>query len=788
MRKLYISLLLLLFYCCCFSQKNLSGSRHNSFYTYVYKINHREAAILFNSNMKRFDETHLHKLVDSFLSDEGMTKILSPGNYLYVHAVDNVLKANFKVVDDLDYKLIVNDRDLMIALHTMHGKLIADADVTVARRTLKYQPSIQSYRLAKYSKAGVVRVLHNDVVHFFPIANPGKKKFAKLWQRLQHGFPIRQIQRFIRKMRDRDDYRYYSYFDGESEHERKFTGFMVFSKPIYKPGDTVRLKAFINDRKGNPVRQQLLVRLTDRELVTDTILSILSPYRPGGYEYHFVVTDSLDLGLDQKHMISLEAIESARYTLDAYDEIDDDNLEEDEYLLRRKILMRGKFEYEEYELHTVNFFARTDQSVHHRGDIASLFLKATDENEMPIMDGRIKIDILHSASLDEYTSRDLFIPDTLWHHEQTLEAIGETKIALPDSIFPNATIDYRIQCTFLNSNNELREKTLRQHFDSSRFQITINKANDSLYLKAKNGNESIRANAAVFAFVSGGIVAYKDSVELPAVIPFNPYYASYRVQSQSAATEYQGKKERSDINCSSQRTKDSVRILIKRNDKMPFWYSIFEGNQIIDKGYSQEVLFEKRIKSKATYFVSVQYVHANVMHKEEFHVPYTSRLLTIGSTMPSVISPGDIVNVTVTVTDDDNRPVNHADLTAYAFTKKFENAFSPAVPYYGMNARSRKKSARFVKVGSADPSGSLRYSWEKWSRELGLDTIEYFKFLHPQSIYTNHEPAIDSITQIAPFVVLNGVLQPVHHIYIDEEPIFFKQSQDLQRYSFQVQP
>ena len=44
--------------------------------------------------------------------------------------------------------------------------------------------------------------------------------------------------------------------------------------------------------------------------------------------------------------------------------------------------------------------------------------------------------------------RQHFSFDTLWQHTQTLEAAGETKAQIPDSIFPNASFPLRSTLCF----------------------------------------------------------------------------------------------------------------------------------------------------------------------------------------------------------------------------------------------------------------------------------------------------------------------------------------------------
>ena len=85
----------------------------------------------------------------------------------------------------------------------------------------------------------------------------------------------------------------------------------------------------------------------------------------------------------------------------------------------------------------------------------------------------------------------------------------------------------------------------------------------------------------------------------------------------------------------------------------------------------------------------------------------------------------------------------------------------------------------------------------RWSQEIGLDSIEYFKFTHANPVYqfTHANPvyqieekANENITQVAPFLVNKGEIIPVHILYIDEIPVYFSQTQHLERYSFAVNP
>ncbi len=110
------------------------------------------------------------------------------------------------------------------------------------------------------------------------------------------------------------------------------------------------------------MNRPLILRLTGEDFYIDTILATLHPYRPGAYEYSFVLNDSLDLDLDEEILLTLEEESSRKFNLETYD----GDLEDDEYAMKRQVLMRNKLRFEEYELGSVTFTARTDREKHNR--------------------------------------------------------------------------------------------------------------------------------------------------------------------------------------------------------------------------------------------------------------------------------------------------------------------------------------------------------------------------------------------------------------------------------------
>src|SRR5690606_28297995 len=96
-------------------------------------------------------------------------------------------------------------------------------------------------------------------------------------------------------------------------------------------------------------------------------IATVQPYRAGGYEYSFVLADTLNLTLDKRYEILLK--------------------EEAATPDKSQTLITGNFRYEDYELKSINFSLRADKSEYKLGTPVTLYMKATDENGLDVPDG-----------------------------------------------------------------------------------------------------------------------------------------------------------------------------------------------------------------------------------------------------------------------------------------------------------------------------------------------------------------------------------------------------------------
>lgn len=784
--KLILPAILLCLSATAFAQRQpLSASIRTSHYRYIYSISPKQALKLYK-NIAEADEDYLYSLVDSFPVNNKRPG-LKEGNYLEVYALSNRLHYELLSIGDLQMKLVNNKRDLAVALHTKMGGNISDAKVSLKGKKLSYDAKTKTYRLNKSRKSGNLQVIYHNTAFYFPVN--AYKRQVRVWEtvkrKLVKTFPVKQIKKLIDRIRDEAP-AYLSYFYYQVPYEQKFRGYMVFNKPKYKPGDTVKIKAFVMNKKGRGIKNQLFLRLTGDGFVTDTILANLHPYRRGGYTYEFVLSDSLDLDLDEGYLVTLEEQRSRKYDVHNYN----GNLDEEVYARKRKIVMRGRFTFEEYELNSIRFTARADKKEHQHGEPVNVFLKATDENDLPVMDGRFELTLLTENHYGVSTTKPaLYVPDSLWKTEGVLEAVGETRVSLPDSIFPAANFNYRIQAVMLNSNNERQSANpiYLQHFEKPEG-IRFEHTRDSLYIEINEKGLPSYSPATIYVFAD----RHSDTLQtiittLPTAIPVNPFVHSYKVVAGAVEKEFE-LKDKGLVTALASRTRDSVFVVLNNPHKLPVWYTLFAGNKPVMQGKADSFYISTRSVTKKPYTISIQYVFGNQVFTDDYAVAFRNNDLKLELHAPLTIQPGAEASIEIAVTDVNNKPVEGADVTAYSFTKKFESTNMPYLAYLGKTYKFRKAGYVFSEGNETDRELSAALNWKFWSKEMGLDSIEYYKFLYPAEIYRNEEKVKDSITQFAPFVVVNGAVQPVHLLYIDERPVFFSRSQDLRRYSFQVTP
>ena len=782
----------LLLFTSLLSGQSLIDSRQTSAYTYIYKITNKEAKKIHKKNVWVVDSTFFHTLVDSFPTNQEYNENLDVGHYIKSFSLKNKQQFSIASIQDFDVFIFNNNTDLNIQIYDLNGEVITDADIQVSWKKLRYNKELKTYVDKRSNLKGIVKVTVNDFTAYYNLNRELNNSFVKrnsrkiLWSppvrnvwkpiRFVIHLPIDGVKSIKRNYSLGTIYRTRSFFvksynrvaclfddyycyEKNWEFESQHSGYLVFNKPKYLPGDTVKFKAYILDKKKKPIKDYVTVNLYNSGKITK--LTELKPYNKGGYHFQFYLHDSLELKLDSSYKIYLENENGNTY-------------------------ISNYFTYADYELSKLNLNIRTETENHFKGQDYKLYIEAKDENELNVLDGRVEI-LINPKENYQFFDKKVFVPDTLLFFKQDLDKGKETEIDLSKLDFPPVNMRYNVRVKLLNSDNEtlIENKEVNYYHKLDEFKIDLE--TDSIHFSYLENGINERSSATISSLDNYGNKKSIYEGEIPCKLALNPYIANYVVEKKDLFSDFDISSEASLIRCLSERTSDSIYIQIVNPRGLNFHYNVYYKNKEKEAGFVNVLDYQAKTKSKLNYFISMRYLWGGKIIEENYKIPFVDKKLHIDVKQPKLVYPGQETTIEVLVTDVDGAPVQGVDLTAYSLTKKF-NYEAPELPYYGTEKGGKDIINNFTLEDKYSvKNGALSLNYESWKILAGIDSIEYYKFIYPENeMYKTEFVSEDSITQFSPFVVSEGNILPIHVIYIDGLPVYFSWSTNVRPYSFRT--
>ncbi len=789
-KKIFLILGFIFFIHSSFFGQNLLESKPNSRFTYIFKITDLEAKQIYKNGFE-IDATHyFHQLIDSFPTYKIYKKRLAQGHYLKVYTEKNQQRVALTTTQDFNIYILNNSKDLNVKVTDLQGEIISNAKVKIKRKKIKFNPKTQLYTHKKSNKKGLLEVSVAGFTCYYQLSKDFKNShFKRITNKIIYQTPLYYVwvpirytihlpidgvksiydryprgtiyrtKRFFRKAYYKtaclfDDY----YCDEYISYYNDYKGYLVFSKPKYKIGDTVKLKAFITNKKGKPINKTMDVSLYNGK--KSILLTQLEPYRKGAYAYNFAIHDSLQLKLDKSYSITFSNGDK-------------------EYLY-------NSFVYEEYELKGNKLDVSFKDNKHYNGDTKKILIKATDINNLPITDGRIEVSITTDA-IANYYKDTVFVPNTLQIIKKKLDAKKNTELIIADSIFPAADISYKVRVRLLTSDNESITQTKTLHYYHNKEHLSIKQVKDSLLFEYFEGTVSKPKKVQVSTNDNfGNSHKLKEGIT-PFTRALNSYYARYKITSDSLTYEYKVADFPASLQCNTERTADSIHIQINNPAKIPFHYSVYKNNIKIKEGYGEETIsLHEKSNQKKGYFLFLNYIWGGIAQKDTYEIPYKDKSLNITVLEPKIITPGQTSEISLLVTDAKGKPVQNVDITAYSLNKKF-NYQTPQLPYFDKKQNKTALINRFD-INDIKKSDNAALDYQYWKKLARIDSIAYYKFIYPQdSLYRFELNTEDKTTEFAPFVFSDGDPIPIHTIYVDYAPVYFSWT-TKQPYSFPVSP
>lgn len=795
--------------------QNLLTSPRRAVEGQVYRLTMEQAKMAAKGQLGPQCIEWLGNKVESFPSG-GTHSPLAPGQYLVTQVVGNQVNWNYKQVPGYSVILENDGANLMVKVLDFAGKDIEDAILMVGETFIPYDPRTRSYSLPStrlpIAQSTMLEVDVAGIVQFYTLAHaaPERKQqdperryyrgsFAKRWL----WWPTRRfiinpivwtvrlpydIARSIVKRRLFGWPWWLVYrtkwligLPKRALTERHPVAFLITSQPKYRPGDTVKFKGYVTDGKGRKLSRRLDLLYTDRHGKT-RVLTTIKPEHPGSYNGSFVLQDSLQLQLGAPVTIVLTERKkwgnnsvyphTIAYTL-----------------WNSNILTpTASFQYEDYELRAYTFHAQAEQATHWDGKPAALYLEAKDMNSLTVPDARVKLWV-RSGTLKHWLGPKEILPDTVWTWEGLLDPSGETRIEIPLERFPKASFDYSVQIECRTSDNELKTQTLQMGYIYDMPTLEVIPRGDSIHITQLRANQPDEVEAKLtFYPAANGEPQLERDVRLPITLYWPQNFRNLLVTT-DATNKTWNPSDTPPVWIRGHHSGDSLHITAESPAGIDFAYRLFEGNKEIAAGHGSRVAVRRRAHANATYHFIALHLVNGVERQVSQSFRWAKKDLQLTWEGPQTIYPGQTVDMALHVRNARGRAVRGADLTAYAVNGRFGGHDPSGIPSFSKGPRKRRLKGTWQNGYRGNGGGNFNLAYSEWSSKVGLDSLPWYHFLYPDTLgYRYLHPIEQNLTEVAPFLVRNGEIQPVQIVYIDGEPRYFAWTNPLMPYSFQVTP
>ncbi|WP_373549835.1 carboxypeptidase-like regulatory domain-containing protein [Haliscomenobacter sp.] len=740
---------------------NLSGQQN---LLQFFRLNANEAAYLYQYPKKQPDSTFFHTPITKTQAEQ------ETGHYLQVLIRGESVDLALKSTAPIQVQVLNNQQDLSILVKDSLGQQLPDVQVLLGEKLLRYDPETQSFRTKNSPKERILEIKTPTSSAYYNLVKSGRKSIAILtnYRRFSTSrigrfvtIPIKIVQApiayVVRSIRSHHWILPWKYWF-RKKYNRDLEGYIALSQPVYRPGDTLKMKAFVTTTKGRPLHKSIDFQLS-KDWSKQVFTKKIKPERPGVYLFEWPLADTLDI--DEEYQLKLS---------------------------KRKSDIEQGFRLEEYELDEINYTLKASPESFTRGEKCTLSLSAKTTNDLAVPDATAEIYIL-AGTIKTFHGQEVLVPDTLWHSNENLGVRGEWDVILPDSLFPAASLDLRCHVYFNSSSGQLsfKDKTLQFKYEPS-FKLSLdgNKImasstsalTDSLILSAQYADEKSQS----------------QKVLLPAQLPLDPNVESYTLLNPKTLAEFKLPlhQEEEGLQIVGKRSADSIHLRIENPRNLPLWYQIKTHSGTIETGFTRDSLWhwQHRDQSTAFYHLNYEFLWAGELferHEEFRHYP---KALSIDLQGPDLVIPGQENSYKVQVKRGSGHPAKGVDLSAGAINAQFGDETSYSTPNIGYRRQAAPRNFPSFRLYDTDRNYKLPMT-RFLAQTFQVQDALYYQYRYaPQLLLTRRDSVLrqdsfyQNIAQFAPFVVKGGKMQPIFLIYLNRKLVYSHLTRDAHPYSF----
>ncbi|HMQ87686.1 MAG TPA: carboxypeptidase-like regulatory domain-containing protein [Flavilitoribacter sp.] len=769
---------LLLTICLCLSIAVLHA-QPDSVMTLVFRIPADRAADFYQDRIQGPEPADFIHPVDSFFRPR-QEQERTPGHYLYLHPDLEGIAVELKSYYAHEIQPLNDERDLALQIAGMDGRLLTDAKVRLGKKEIPFDPETSAYRLKRRGRGGFLRVdLPGDTLFLNLAGNQGKPVFVRKFWRFSNSrvgrvvtIPVRwprSAYLYLKRGFGYGDWRMYRWPFNSNDRNREFQGYMAFDKPRYRPGDTLKVKAYVARKSGRPYNRPLEMALTQTSGRYRRIMdTLIKPADKGVFLFEMVLSDTLQL--DQGYSINFDHPRNYRREGPA-----------------------NSFHLEDYELEEAFYTLSLDKSLFNPGEKIRIHLTGKDANDLPVPDGEAILTLMPQEVSEFYTGA-FFLPDTLWHFRQELGSRGEADVLLPDSLLPPADLMFKLEAVFVRSDGQMETKSTLFTYKGNPEQIRLKLEGPDLvgeYLL--NGNSTTAQGQ-----LSGKFI---DTLPLtaPFRIPVNPFEREYAFRAGNAVqTIVLGYANPSLVSVSARWDGDSIAIRVMNPRKLPVTWLLRTLGREMDRGSITDSLALIRIHSgiSGAAELSWSYPWGGSMVRDETTVLPYKKLLTVSLDQPQEVWPGQEKQIRVKVEDYRGRPAKNVNLAVGAVNAQFKDGDSFQAP--DIRYRIKKEPFEYNTFRTEKYANVSRRTLpvdKQWYTRFGLEKELFYRLRFPENGVRMEYDRVRSdddfyweIAQFAPYIVREGKAEPVYLIYCNRKLVYYYGSDEERPYSFAGRP
>jgi alpha-2-macroglobulin len=639
--------------------------------------------------------------------------------------IENKLHCEYTSVFPYEVFLLKEYDALSLQVLDLKGNVRDDAKVKFGWSRIQLDPQSKTYRLENSAFFGEERIVTVELDGFRSVFNIQK-----------HEVP--------------DWYHNYNSSDGPD-----FYSYLITDKNKYKPNEKVRFKSYALSGSRSPLRKDLEVWLIRGNKFIK--VGQVAPHRPGSYASEFLLHDSLKLTLDNDYNLQLREKNG-------------------------RVVSNCLFRYEDYELHgnKLEIHLSTLKQFHPAKN--ELSITVVDANGLILKDARASI-IVKTKTIRETFAPVSILPDTLLFSEINLNPDVPTTVDIPSDLFKKTNTAYVVNVSVLNSQNERMERTITADHYFSQYELTTRFSNDSIIYEMLNNGVAMKN---VPTKIRHNDEVESSEVRLPYKEKINPVIHSVRLHGDLVSKEIMMYNVIPEIKLEGGIQKDSFNILLRNPQKLEVSWYIYQGSQLLQKGFGKELEYKSFITDRTqTFYVELLYSFGGRENLKRKDYEFKEDYLSVSLNIPDRVYPGQQIDASIQVTDQLGNPVNGVDLTAMAATSKL-NYELPDLPYYGNSSSPRSQKAHYSKRDVNKRTAILDLDYKRWKKRAGLDTMKYYQFIYPKHKVFSHAVDIHDSTQFVPYVMQNGQAKQIYVIELDRKPVYFSWADQPASYSFYV--